>query len=172
MTDYSAHAVLDVTDWIVAQAFASNVLNPADYVLPDTTTLSPMVPIQQLPETNNEIKAAGFMVYDMQPLRYPGGSGDFWTQRESLTITCYSNNYMKSLTMQSLLNDLLRRMDLTARDVNAASTSSGHNKFYMFELMGSLPPDPAMEENGRYGSSVIVEYEYSKTINDGGRFAF
>ena len=106
----------------------------------------------------------------MQPLRYSGTSDNFWTCREAITISCYSNNYLKVLNMQSMLNDLLRRKDLTAADVNAASTSSGVNKFFTFDVMGSLPPDPAMEEGGRYGSSIITEYEYVKNIDNSGRY--
>lgn len=170
MTDYTAIPVLDITDWIVAQAFATGVLNASDYTLPDASVMKPMVPVQQLPETNNEIQAHGFMVYDVQPLRYPANGEDYWTCREQLTITCYSNDYLKVLGMQMLLVDLLRRKDLTARDINAAGTSSGKNKFLKFDVMGSLPPDPAAEENGRFGSSIIVEYDYTRSIGNDGRF--
>ncbi len=170
MTDYEALAVLDVTDWIIDQAFASGVLTASDYVLPDTTTMKPLVPVQQLPETNNEIGNKPFMVYDVAIIGYRGTQAGFWVCRESLGITCYSNNYLKALSMQFFLNDLLHREDLTAIDVNAAGTSSGANKFLYFEVTGGLPPDPSAEENGRYGSSIIVEYDYTRNIDNSGRF--
>lgn len=157
---YAQHPILDVRTWLLNELYASTVLNMADYAIAD-----PLVPIQQLPETNDSMGDKAFIVYDMQDLKHFGD--DYWIKRQSVTLSIYSPNYMKVLEIQNLLIDLMDRADLTARDINAFNLSS--NKFLLFEVIGSIPPAPAREENGRYGGSIVVEYEYTRSIGNNGR---
>ncbi len=177
MTDYLNVAVLDVVKWVGDELFTSGVFKKADYRnIEGISNFVPVVPIQQVPEANNIFGEKPYVVYDFMPVYKR--DDQYFMMRDNLSFTVLSTNYTKVLQVQNLFVDMFRRLDLSAREINYRLNELGHhtyNQFLHFQIVDALPPDPARDEGGRYGATVIVEYEYTRPVKSGsyneGRFA-
>jgi hypothetical protein len=72
--------------------------------------------------------------------------------------------------MRNLMVDLFRRMDESAKDVNA---SRGTDKliFHSIHVVETSPIDPSTEIQGFLSTDVILEVKYSRVTDGVGRFA-
>lgn len=168
-TVYKKSAIYDIRKWLWAELtdVTTGILSQADYNKV-VTNFNAVVPIQQIPETNSTLTTQPFIVYDYIPIeRGP----DYWRQREEVVFTIYCSDYSDLMEIQEFMKDVFGRMDDSARDINAYNPSSVF-KFFMFEILDALPPDPAKNEDGRFGASFTVAYEYTrKSITANGKFA-
>lgn len=166
-TVYDKSAAYEIRKWLWAELISSTLVKQSDYNKP-ITNFNAVIPIQQVPETNNFLTTQPFIVYDYIPVQR---GQDFWRHREEITFTIYSPDYNKIMAIQEFMKDLFGRQDLSAYDINNFNPTSSF-KFYFFEILDALPPDPAKDEDGRFGASFIVAYEYGrKSLSGNGRFA-
>lgn len=160
--DYSRSAIVDIRKYLLAQITAANLFS---------TTVS-VVPVEQTPETN-DASTGPFIVYENTPTGTSGNDA-YWIMKESATFYIYSNNYADVLKLQTLLVDVFRRQDLTARDINYFSNlppASSPIQFLCCYLSSSDSPDGAKSEDGRFVGSVSIDYDYTRSVSTDGRFA-
>ena len=172
MADYSESAFFKVRKWLINELYQSGVLSASQY-----TNSSPVVPIQQIPESNSNEdwigaglpKDAPVIVYDTLT---PGGyDTDFWNCRDEVILWVYDYDIDKLFKIRELLYDLFHRFDLTADDVNQYNDGKNIFKFHYFDVMMGLPTDEIDQVVGRYGINLVIAYEYTRQIQSNGRFA-
>lgn len=172
MTDYKQSAFYKVREWLISELYSSGVLNEADY-----TNSSPVVPIQQIPEAedNTTYAEAGlpqdapFIVWDMlSPGTY---DTDYWNCRDEVMLWVYDYDVDKLLEIKELLYDLFKRFDLTAEDINNYEYPDSPYLFQYTDIMTGLPTDEVDQVLGRYGMNFVVTYQYTRPIGANGRFA-
>jgi hypothetical protein len=89
---------------------------------------------------------------------------------EKVLFTIYSTDVTEIYEMRNLMTDLFRRMDESAKDVNASKTS---NKliFHSIHITETSPIEPSQELQGFLSADVILEVKYSRVTDRLGRFA-
>jgi hypothetical protein len=160
--DYSRSAIIDIRKYLLSQISAASLF----------TSTVPVVPVEQTPETN-DAATGPFIVYENTPTGTGGGEA-YWIMKEEATFYIYSNNYADVLKLQTLLVDVFRRQDLTARDINTFSNTapaSSPINFLCCYLNSSDAPDGAKSEDGRFVGSVSIDYDYTRNVGANGRFA-
>ena len=166
--DYTKNAIAEIRDYLWKEIQSTKVLNKNDYIADGfSKPLVPIIPSQQIPEFNNLISGKPYIIYDFNINSY---DSDFWMCEETLQLSIVSNSYGKVVELMNFLVDVFRRMDLTAKDVNANSGISSKFKFHYFYVQDAQSPDPVEEEGGNYVGYVDVTYKYSRFIDNNGRF--
>jgi hypothetical protein len=157
---------------MIQELFDNEILIAGHY-----TDSSPVVPIQQIPEAedNRSWQDAGLpadapvIVYDIV---IPGGyDTEFWNCREEVSLWAYDYDLEKLFEIKEFLYDLFRRFDLAADDVNNFDDGDSTFQFHYFDIMMGLPTDEIDQIVGRYGVNLVISYEYSREIQTNGRFA-
>jgi hypothetical protein len=128
----------------------------------------PIFPAQQDMINYQELGTKTHIVYDW----VADGYEDNWLIcRDSMMFTIYSQDFNKIAEIQSLMLDLFRRMDESARDINASLPSGSPFIFFSVSLADLLSPEPQREKNGWFAGQVVIRYKYGRQVNSSGRFA-
>lgn len=167
MADYTKTAVGEVRDFLWTNLKSANIFNEHEYIADGFTyPLIPIIPAQQVPEFNNLISGKPYIVYDFEIGAY---DSDYWICEENLILYIISPDYGKGVQTINFLVDLFRRMDDSAKDVNAATVSDTF-KFHYFYINKAESPSPMEEEGGNQISMVDISYKYSRRIGSNGRY--
>ena len=169
MTDYTALAVYDVRKYIWDQLQASGILNVQDYYADGfNTALVPLIPSQQLPEFNNLLPTATYIVYDYEILPT---SEMWWMTHESLDLMVVSLYHDKINTILNFLFDLFRRYDESAKDLFKSSTLFSNNFEFKYTAVESVKaPTPFKNEGDRMVGHINIQYGYCRKLDSNGRF--
>jgi len=129
--------------------------------------LIPIVPTQQQPQLLDISGGAPFIVYNYIVSSY---ASEWWLTREQCAYVIYDNDEARLRAIQGYMIDLLRRMDWTARDVNASPMIDRRFDFKYVQLTSASGPDEFSSEGGRQGAMVVINYEYTMDMqtNDSG----
>ncbi len=123
--------------------------------------LTPIIPTQQQPQFLDIVGGAPFLVYNYIVSSY---ASEWWLCREQCAYVIYDNDEERLRAIHGYMIDLLKRMDWTARDVNASPTTDVRFDFKYVQLTSASGPDEFNTEGGRTGAMVVINYEYTMDI--------
>lgn len=127
----------------------------------DSIGLVPIIPTQQVPEMNNIVGGAPFIVY---AYTRTAAAQSWWVNSEQCTYIVYDNDEERLRAVHTYMTDLLKRFDETARAVNNYLGAASKFDFKWIGLASSVGPEAAIQENGRQGAMVSIRYEYTCDI--------
>ena len=159
--NYKKSAIYIVRGYLVQQLFAEGVLVTGDYLLNGfDTPLSPVVPVQDLPEFSDELSDKTYIVYDLitevDPVQY-------WARKDEVTFVTFSEKTSKHLEVIEFFVDQFSQADLTAEALNAyAVAQNSPFRFESFNLIEAAIGDAAKEEAGKKPSPVVISYSYRR----------
>jgi hypothetical protein len=166
--DYKIDAMFELRKFLWAQLKLTGMFNQNDYYSDNLgTEIIPIVPVQQLPEMDQFLNGKKHIVYDKIGLSY---EENWLICCEKVLFTIYSTDVTEIYEMRNLMTDLFRRMDESAKDVNASKTSN-NLIFYSIHITETSPIEPSQELQGFLSSDVILEVKYSRVTDRLGRFA-
>ncbi|AXH66805.1 hypothetical protein SEA_STARPLATINUM_57 [Streptomyces phage StarPlatinum] len=132
--------------------------------------LSPFIPAQQQPELTNLPSGVPFFVYNYAS---NGEYEDWWLEHEQAAYIVYSDNEKQIRQITNYLNQLLKRYDWAADDINDYLREFGTTEQKKFEFkytrvisMASI--EPATDQGGRYSGSIIVNLCFTSQLNQEG----
>lgn len=159
-------AVIDIRKYLIEEIHQTDILTNVSYPAKFGGKI-PVVPIQQLPETNNTLKSKPFIVYELTTM--PNDKQAYWIKCEELTIYVYGPDYAQVIAIQDFLVDIFGRLDKSAQDLNGVE--SRNVSFLTCLLSGDGRVMPAQSDGGKYGTALTIKYDYTRKIDGNGRFA-
>jgi len=166
--DYKIDAMFELRKFLWTQLKLAGMFDQNDYYSDNLgTEIIPIIPVQQLPEMDQFLNGKKHIVYDKIGLSY---EENWLICCEKVLFTLYSTDVTDIYEMRNLMTDLFRRMDESARDVNASKAS---NKliFHSIHITETSPIEPSQELQGFLSTDVILEVKYSRVTDGSGRFA-
>jgi hypothetical protein len=168
MTDYNDLAVFAIRKYIWQKLQDAGILNANDYYVDSLGTyLVPIIPSQQVPEFNNLLPGKTYIVYDFEVKRIPI---QWWMTEELLTLAAFSQNYDVLNKIGNLFNDLFRRYDESATDVNTYIASNTNFIFHHILIDSIFSPEPFKNEGDYQAAQTMITYSYSRKTDGYGRF--
>lgn len=175
MVNYSRDAVLEVRNYLWQKIKDEGILDPNAYLTSNLNTIVPIIPVQQVPEmtsfflgptsANEDNKT--HIVYDKIGISYE----ENWTICcEQIVFTVYAIDYDKITIMRNFMMDLFRRMDDSAKEINAWSSKSSEFKFHSIFIADISPTQPSEEIQGFLAEEIVLEIKYSRHADINGRF--
>lgn len=166
--DYKIDAMFELRKFLWKELKLAGMFNQNDYYSDNLgADIIPIIPVQQLPEMDQFLNGKKHIVYDKIGLTY---EENWMICCEKVLFTIYSTDITEIYEMRNLLVDLFRRMDDSARDVNA-SRETDKLIFHSIYVSETTPIDPSTELQGFLSTDVILEVKYSRVIDGSGRFA-
>jgi hypothetical protein len=166
--DYKIDAMFELRKFLWNQLKEYNLFDQDDYYSDNLgSEIIPIMPVQQLPEMDQFLNGKKHIVYDKIGMSY---EENWLICCEKVLFTLYSTDITEIYEMRNLMVDLFRRMDESAKDVNA---SRGTDKliFHSIHVVETSPIDPSTEIQGFLSTDVILEVKYSRVTDGLGRFA-
>jgi hypothetical protein len=166
--DYKIDAMFELRKFLWDQLKEYNIFDQEDYYSDNLgSEIIPIMPVQQLPEMDQFLNGKKHIVYDKIGMSY---EENWLICCEKVLFTLYSTDITEIYEMRNLMVDLFRRMDESAKDVNA---SRGTDKliFHSIHVVETSPIDPSTEIQGFLSTDVILEVKYSRVTDGVGRFA-
>jgi hypothetical protein len=166
--DYKIDAMFELRKFLWTQLKLTGLFDQDDYYSDNLgSEIIPIIPVQQLPEMDQFLNGKKHIVYDKIGMSY---EENWLICCEKVLFTLYSSDITEIYEMRNLMVDLFRRMDESAKDVNA---SKGTNKliFHSIHIVETSPIDPSTEIQGFLSTDVILEVKYSRVTDGAGRFA-
>ncbi|MEY4331328.1 MAG: hypothetical protein RLZZ196_66 [Bacteroidota bacterium] len=168
MTDYTKTAASDIRTYVWDAITDSGILDENDYYADGfSENLIPIIPAQQIPEFNNLLPGKTYLIYDYEVQPVPV---QWWMTEESMTITAISQNYETLIEINNLMQDLFRRYDESASDVNSYFSADSDFVFHNFSIDSVMSPEPFKTEGDYQISSSTFRYNYSRKTGANGRF--
>jgi hypothetical protein len=167
MTDYSLSIAKDIRGWLWSQLQSNGILSSGDYQV-GALAIVPIVPVQQQPELIDKIGGKPFITYDQ--IESPVDSGLWYVHNEQILFTVFCEDFSTSSKIRSLMIDLFRRQDDSARDLNeyAASPVFGYLNTTVLENRNSKPE---RSNSGRLSFDMVIGVRYVRHLNSSGRFS-
>lgn len=164
MSNYATLAVHQVNKWVWESLKRDLAADFAAYLTPGSPVygMIPIVPSNQTPETNNIEGGAPFIVYSYT---LTGAANEWWTQAENVAYIIYDNNEARLRRIHNYLNQLLRRLDFTATEINAFLGNNSQFDIKVLMLTGGSGPDPINSENGRQSAMLTWRVDYTLDID-------
>jgi hypothetical protein len=175
MANYSKDAVVEIRNYLWHKLKQENVLSANDYLDGNGNTIVPVIPVQQVPEmttfflglTSATEDNKTHIVYDKIGISYE----ENWTICcEQVVFTVYAIDYNKITIIRNFMMDLFRRMDDSAKEVNAWSGKSPEFKFHSIYIADISPTQPSQEIQGFLAEEIVLELKYSRHADIQGRF--
>ena len=167
-TDYKIDAMFELRNFLWTQLKLAGMFDQNDYYSDNLgTEIVPIFPVQQLPEMDQFLNGKKHIIYDKIGLSY---EENWLICCEKVLFTIYSTDITEIYEIRNLLTDLFRRMDESAKDVNA-SKGTNNLVFHSTHIVEISPIDPSAEIQGFFSADVILEIKYSRATNSVGRFA-
>ena len=176
MTDYTAGAAYDINAWLWSELKSTGILSGTAYHSNEIgANLTPIIPVGQRAEFNDQFGGQPFIVYDYI-IDY--AEPDFWMVNcEQILYTVYTDDYSKANQIKSLMVDLFRRYDESAKDLNRFNMAAGNSTLAYLDIsvLNSSKTGPVEEAGGRYASDMVIEVKYLRGITSSassiGRYA-
>ncbi len=167
MTDYSIDAMYEVRKHLWTELVDNNIIDPDNYYLDSISSeIIPILPVQQQAEMDQFLSGKTHIVYDKISISY---EENWMICTDKILFTIYSTDYNEINSIRNLMIDVFRRMDDSAKDLNA-SRSTDKLKFYSTYVSEITPTEPSEELQGFLSSDVILEVKYSRITGQLGRF--
>jgi hypothetical protein len=168
MTDYGDVASANIREYIWHNILDLGVLKESNYYADGMpSALVPIIPSQQIPEFNNLLPGRTYLVYDHELKTVPV---QWWMFEETMNLTILSQNYDKIVQISSMLNDLFRRYDDSAKDINNYFQNNNSFQFHHTVVDSVLSPEPFSTEGDLQTGVVTISYSYSRKTGSDGRF--
>ena len=167
-TDYNIDAMYEIRRHLREELVLSKLVKSSDYYIENTgNEIIPIIPVQQSPELNQFLSGKTHIVYDKVGMTYE----DNWLICcEKLLFTIYSTDVSEINAIRNLMLDVFRRMDDSARDLNA-SRNTDKIIFHNTMVIETTPTEPSQELQGFLSTDVMLEVKYSRITDRLGRFA-
>ena len=167
MTNYKLDSIYEIRKHLWSELVDKNIFNIEDYFSDNIgQPIIPIIPVQQAPELNQFLSGKTHIVYDKIGMSY----GDNWMLCDEKNIfTIYSTEYDEINEIRNLMIDVFRRMDESARDLNA-SKDTDLIKFHNVLVLEISPTAPSTELKGFLSADIIIEVKYSRITNTAGRY--
>lgn len=167
MTNYNIDAMYEIRRHLWAELIDSGLLSEEDYYSDQINdNVIPIIPVQQAPEFNQFLSGKTHIVYDKIGLSY---EENWMICCEKILFTVYSTDVSEINSIRNLMLDAFRRMDQSAKDVNA-SKSTPLLIFFNIMVAEISPTEPSQELQGFMSTDVILEVKYARDVNSKGRF--
>lgn len=140
----------------------------ADFINGPLIQIVPIIPAQQDMTNYDVLASKTHIVYDYVA---DGYEENWLICRDSMMFTIYSKDFNEIAEIQNLMLDLFRRMDDSARDLNAFLPAGSPFIFFTVSLADLLSPEPQREKNGWFAGQVVIKYKYGRQVDSSGRFA-
>jgi hypothetical protein len=166
--DYNIDAMYEIRRHLWEELVLSKLVKSSDYYIENTgSEIIPIIPVQQQPEMNQFLSGKTHIVYDKVGMTYE----DNWLICcEKLLFTIYSTDVSEINAIRNLMLDVFRRMDDSARDLNA-SRNTDKIIFHNTMIIETTPTEPSQELQGFLSTDVMLEVKYSRITDRLGRFA-
>lgn len=166
--NYKLDAMLELRKFLWKELSERGIFDETDYYSDNIgETIVPVIPVQQQPELNQFLSGKKHIVYDKIGMSYE----DNWLICcEQILFTLYSTSVSDINEIRNFMTDQFRRMDESARDVNAWALLSDKFKFHSIFLADISPTGPSEELQGFFSSDIILEIKYSRIVDNAGRF--
>lgn len=166
--DYNIDAMYEIRRHLWEELVLSKLVKSSDYYIENTgNEIIPIIPVQQSPELNQFLSGKTHIVYDKVGMTYE----DNWLICcEKLLFTIYSTDVSEINAIRNLMLDVFRRMDDSARDLNA-SRNTDKIIFHNTMVIETTPTEPSQELQGFLSTDVMIEVKYSRITDRLGRFA-
>ena len=168
MSVYNSAAYIDMRKYIWGQIQANGLLDPQNYYADGfDDPLVPIIPVQQVPEFNNLLPGKTYMLYDFEVKTIPT---QWWMTEEMMSLSVISQKYEKINQITNLMQDLFRRYDESATDINAFLGGETDFIFHHTMIDSVMSPEPYSSEGDYQIATVTFSYNYSRKTQDNGRF--
>jgi hypothetical protein len=158
--DYTRVASYDVRKAILQELVNAKLINLNSYIADGfTKPLEPIIPAQQVPEFNNLMPAKTYIIYDV--IQKSRGV-QWWISEESMTLEITSTSSEEVQTIINFLIDLVRRYDLSAKDINLEVNPTSPFTFLWFHLESADPIQPFQTEGGFMTGMLTFHYAYTR----------
>ena len=166
--NYKDDMMFDIRRYLWAELVDSNIFDTQDYYSDNIAQeIIPIIPVQQAPELNQFLNGKKHIVYDKIGMSFE----DNWAiSCEQILFTIYSTDVSEINEIRSIMADLFRRMDESARDINNANGFSSNFKFYSIFIADISKTEPSQELQGFLSTDVVLEIKYSRMADSEGRF--
>jgi hypothetical protein len=167
MTDYNIDAMYEIRKHLWAELILNKIFNDSDYYSDNIgKEIIPIIPVQQQPELNQFLSGKKHIVYDKIGMSY---EENWMICCEQMIFTIYATNFSEVNEIRNLMVDVFRRMDDSAKDLNA-SKSTPKIKFFNTMVVEISPTEPSQELQGFLSADVILEVKYARSTDGIGRF--
>lgn len=163
---YDITATHALNKFTQAKLIEAGLMTPANY----PNGLSPFIPAQQQPEMTNLPAGVPFIVYNYAS---NGQYVDWWLEHEQCAYVLYSDNEKQHRQITNYLNQLFRRYDWSANEINDYLRANGTaaQKAFDFKytrIVNLASIEPATEEGGRYSSTLVLNICFTSELNQSG----
>ena len=167
MTNYNIDAMYEIRRHLWAELIDSGLLSEEDYYSDQINdNVIPIIPVQQAPEFNQFLSGKTHIVYDKIGLSY---EENWMICCEKILFTVYSTDVSEINSIRNLMLDAFRRMDQSAKDVNA-SKSTPLLIFFNIMVAEISPTEPSQDLQGFMSTDIILEVKYARDVDYKGRF--
>lgn len=168
--DYINTAAGIIRGYVWENLQADGILNPNDYIADGfTKPLVPLIPLSDVPQFKNLLPGMPYIIWDFS---INGYTEDFWICEEEMTFSIVHNDRNKLIQITMYLVDLLRRMDVTARELEKYEESVADVPKFNFHsvYINNLNNTPEVDEGDILVGEAWIRYTYSRLIDDNFRF--
>ena len=167
MIDYNIDAMYEIRKHLWQELILNKIFNDSDYYSDNIgKEIIPIIPVQQQPELNQFLSGKKHIVYDKIGLSY---EENWMICCEKILFTIYATDFSEINQIRNLMIDVFRRMDDSAKDLNA-SKSTQKIKFFNTMIAEISPTEPSQELQGFLSADVILEVKYARMTDVSGRF--
>lgn len=170
-TEYRNTAAGLIRNYVWENMKADGIFNENDYIADGfTTALVPLIPISDVPQFKNLLPGKPYIIWDFS---INGYSDDFWICEEEMSFSIVHNDRNKIIEVTMYLLDLLRRMDITARELEIYEKSLTNDPKFNFHsvYINNINNTPEVDEGDILVGELWIRYKYSRVIDQNFRFA-
>lgn len=166
--NYKLDASQELRKFLWDKFLEYNIFDSNDYYSDNIgSVIVPILPVQQQPEMNQFLSGKKHLIYD----KVGTSVEDNWMiSCDQILFTIYSPNIEDIIEIRNLMTDLFRRMDDSAKDVNAFESLSDKFKFHSIYIADISPVSPSEELQGLLNADIILEVKYSRILDGSGRY--
>lgn len=168
--DYVNSAATIIRNYVWQNMQDDGILNPNDYIADGfTKPLVPLIPLSDVPQFKNLLPGKPYIIWDFS---LNGYSDDFWICEEEMSFSIVHNDRNKIIEITMYLVDLLRRMDVTALELEQYERSITNSPKFNFHsvYINNINNTPEVDEGDILVGEVWVRYKYSRLIDSNYRF--
>lgn len=166
--NYKLDASFEVRKFLWQELTDNNIFDINEYYSDNIgEAINPIIPVQQQPELNQFLSGKKHIVYD----KIGTSVEDNWMiSCDQLLFTIYAVDILDLTEIRNFMIDLFRRMDDSARDVNALESLSDKFKFHSLYVVDVSPVAPSEELQGLLTADITIEAKYSRILDNNGRY--
>jgi hypothetical protein len=162
MADYTKIAFSDIRAYLWQKLQDEGILDPNDYWIDKMQAkVNPIIPSQQIPEMHNLLPGVPYIIYDIESVEY---TEDFWICEEVAVLTVVGDSYTKIYSIIELIKDLLRRYDISGRDINNFNPNSPF--IFLKSYISSIISPNIGAEGDNQTAEIEITYCYTRPIDE------